>query len=52
MLCIDIHENKLSSANSALGIKEWILALKYLLKYPRIQLGAELRLSSSNNFIA
>jgi hypothetical protein len=52
MLCIDIHENKLSSAISAPGMKERILALKYLLKYPRIQLGAELRPSSSNDFIA
>jgi hypothetical protein len=51
MLCIDIHENKLSSAISAPGMKKQILVLKYRLKYPRIQLGAELRPSSSNDFI-
>jgi hypothetical protein len=52
MLCIDIHENKLSSAISALGMKERILVLKYPLKYPCIQLGAKLRPSLSNDFIA
>jgi hypothetical protein len=52
MLCIDIHENKLSSAISAPGMKERIFALKYPLKYPRIQLETKLQPSLFNDFIA